>query len=88
MSAKLSRQWLVGDGGIRGVRLVHPPGYVKWQGYQYQHFRLVPFIGDYVFIEDFCGAGIEAGQCLWTMHHSGRSGSPYPGAKICDLEMG
>ncbi len=82
----VSRQWLVGDGGLRGVRQVKSPGYIRWQGRQYQSPSLSRFIGEFVFVEDFAGAGITVSQCLWTPHHFTKSGSPYAGRWICEFK--
>lgn len=82
----ISRQWAVGDGGIRGVRKVHTTGHFQWQGHTYQAESLKRFAGNYVFVEDFAGAGITVSQCLWSMHRSFKTGSPYAGAIICEVK--
>lgn len=82
---RVSRQWAVGDGGTRGVRLVHSGGSIKWLNRIYPHPKLLPLTGELVFIEDFAGDGISVSQCLWTSHHFSKDGSPYAGKHICDL---
>lgn len=81
--ARISRQWVVGDGGMRGVRLVKG-GVVRWSGQVYEHPKLVLFEGEWVFIEDFACPEITISQCLWTAHYHNQCGHPYLGKIICD----
>ena len=83
--ARLSRQWMVGEGGLRGVRQVKPGGSIHWGNRMYLHPSLLPLAGEYVFLEDFAGAGLAVSQCLWTVHRFDKTGSPYAGKRICDL---
>jgi hypothetical protein len=82
---RLSRQWPVGDGGMRGVRLVSSGGSIHWSNHLLLHPDLLRFVGELVFIEDFGGAGITVSQCLWTAHRFDRTGSPYARHIICSL---
>ena len=81
--ARISRQWLVGDGGMRGVRQVKS-GVVRWANHYYSHPKLIPFDGEWVFVEDFTVPEITISQCLWTAHYHDRTGHPYPGKFVCE----
>ena len=82
--ARISRQWSVGDGGMRGVRRVKN-GAVCWSNRVYVHSKLIPFNGEWVFIEDFACPEITVSQCLWTAHHYNRTGHPYSGKFVCEI---
>ena len=81
---RISRQWAVGDGGMRGIRMVKK-GAICWSNMVYAHSKLIPFAGEWVFIEDFAVSEITISQCLWTAHYHNRAGHPYPGKFICEV---
>ena len=82
--ARISRQWPVGDGGMRAVRKVKN-GAVCWAKGVYAHPKLIPLNEEWVFIEDFACPEITISQCLWTAHYHNRTGHPYPGKFICEV---
>lgn len=83
--ARISRQWVVGDGGMRGVRRVKN-GTVQWSNRRYVSVRLGALNGEWVFVEDFACSDITISQCLWTAHYPTRCGYPYSGTFICEAK--
>jgi hypothetical protein len=83
--SRISRQWPVGDGGMRGIRMVKD-GAIRWGNYYYSHPKLIPLEGEWVFVEDFACPEITVSLCLWTAHYFTHCGHPYPGGFICEAK--